>query len=83
MLRQQPDLVLEHLDLTFAEQHEAVRLGEVDVALIQNVGELDGLELERILSSPPVAVVPAESPLGRRRRDDDPGPLALQRATSL
>jgi hypothetical protein len=55
--------VLEHLDLTFAEQYEAVRLGEVDVALIQYVGELDGLEFERILSSPRVAVVPAESPL--------------------
>jgi hypothetical protein len=40
-----------------------LRQGEVDVALVQYVGELDGLEFERILSSPRVAVVPAESPL--------------------
>ena len=61
--RQQPDLRLEHLELTFADQYDAVRMGEVDVALVQYVGELDGLEFERILSSPRAAVVPAESPL--------------------
>jgi len=60
--RQQPDLTVVHVDLDLADQYEAVRLGEVDVALIQYVGELDGLEFERILSSPRVAVVPAESP---------------------
>ena len=61
--RQQPDLRSSTSSWTFADQYEAVRMGEVDVALIQYVGELDGLEFERILSSPRVAVVPAESPL--------------------
>jgi DNA-binding transcriptional LysR family regulator len=60
--RQLPDLRLEHLDLTFAEQYDAVRTGEVDVALVQYVGEIDGLQFERILSSPRVVVVPVESP---------------------
>ena len=61
--RQQPDLTVVHVDLDLADQYEALRLGEVDVALIQYVGELDGLEFQKILSSPRVAVVPAESPL--------------------
>ena len=33
------------------------------MALVQDVGELTGLDFERVLSSPRVAVVPVESPL--------------------
>lgn len=60
---QQPRLTLAFHDLDLVNQYDALRRGEVDVALIQYVGELDGLDFEPLLSSPRVAVVPASSPL--------------------
>lgn len=60
---QWPGLTLEYRDLDFMDQYDAVRRGEVDVAVVQFVGELDGVDFEPILSSPRVAVVPAGSEL--------------------
>lgn len=60
---QQPGLILEYQDLDLADQYDAVRRGEVDVALVQFVGDLDGVDFEPVLTSPRVAVVPASSQL--------------------
>jgi DNA-binding transcriptional LysR family regulator len=60
---QAPGLTLEHYDLDFADQYDAVRLGRVDVAVVHYVGELDGLRFEPVLSSPRVTVVPIASPM--------------------
>ena len=60
---QQPRLTLAFHDLDLTDQYDALRWGEVDVAVIQYVGDLDGLDFEPIFSSPRVAVVPASSPL--------------------
>jgi DNA-binding transcriptional LysR family regulator len=61
---QQPGLSLQYCDLDLTDQYDAVRRGGVDVAVVQFVGELDGIEFEPVLSSPRVAVVPAWSELG-------------------
>jgi DNA-binding transcriptional LysR family regulator len=58
---QQPGLSLQYCDLDLMDQYDAVRRGEVDVAVVQFVGELDGVDFEPVLSSPRVAVVPAWS----------------------
>ena len=60
---QQPGLSLRYCDLDLTDQYDAVRRGEVDVAVVQFVGELDGVDFEPVLSSPRVAVVPAWSEL--------------------
>ncbi|MEI4274192.1 LysR family transcriptional regulator [Klenkia sp. LSe6-5] len=60
---QAPGSVLEHHELTFADQYDAVRQGLVDVAVVHHVGELEGLLFEPVLSTPRVAVVPAASPM--------------------
>jgi DNA-binding transcriptional LysR family regulator len=39
---QQPGLSLQYCDLDLTDQYDAVRRGEVDVAVVQFVGELDG-----------------------------------------
>ncbi|WP_239339872.1 LysR substrate-binding domain-containing protein [Frankia sp. CiP3] len=59
---QQPGLALEFRDLDLLDQYDAVRRGEVDVAIVQFVGELDGVDFVPVLSSPRVAVIPASSP---------------------
>jgi DNA-binding transcriptional LysR family regulator len=60
---QRPRLTLAFHDLDLVDQYDALRRGEVDVAVIQYVGDLDGLDFEPVFSSPRVAVVPASSPL--------------------
>lgn len=60
---QQEDLTLEYRDLDLVDQYDALRRGDVDVAIVQFVGELDGLDLEPVLVSPRVAVLPTSSPL--------------------
>ena len=61
---QQPGLRLHYRDLDLVDQYDAIRLGEVDVALLQFVGDVDGVEFEAVLTSPRVAVVPAASEQG-------------------
>jgi DNA-binding transcriptional LysR family regulator len=61
---QQPGLILEFRDLDLVDQYDAVRRGEVDVAVVQFVGDLDGVDFEPVLSFPRVVVVPASSELG-------------------
>ena len=52
-----------HRPLTLADQHAALLRGEVDVALVHYLGDVDGLDLQLVMSTPRVAVVPASSPL--------------------
>jgi DNA-binding transcriptional LysR family regulator len=60
---QQPGVILEFRDLDLVDQYDCVRRGEVDVAVVQFLGDLDGVDFEPVLSSPRVAVVPAASEL--------------------
>lgn len=60
---QQQDLPLGYRDLDLVDQYDALRRGDVDVAIVQFVGDLDGLDLQPVLASPRVAVLPASSAL--------------------
>ncbi|WP_219465357.1 LysR family transcriptional regulator [Nonomuraea rhizosphaerae] len=65
---QVPGLVLDHRELDLASQYDAVRLGRVDVGVVQYVGPVDGLVFDRVVSVPRVAVVPARSPYADAER---------------
>lgn len=68
-----PGLRLLHEDLDMDDQYDAVRRGDLDVGLVQHLGDVDGLEFRPLLRTPSVVVVPAGSPLadaGRLTRDD-------------
>ena len=69
---QQHDLTLEYCDLDLVDQYDALRRGDVDVAIVQFVGDLDGLDLEPVLSSPRVAVLPASWRSARLRTSPFP-----------
>jgi DNA-binding transcriptional LysR family regulator len=58
---QYPDLVLDHVEVDWDSQYDAVRAGEVDVAVAHDVGPEDGLVFDRVLNIARVAVVPARS----------------------
>lgn len=63
-----PDLVLDTVELTWADQYDAVRTGEVDVALVHDVGGADDLATDRVLVTDRVAVVPVRSDLAEAPR---------------
>jgi len=60
---QLPDAVLVHIELDWDSQYDAVRDGDVDVAVVHDVGPVDGLRLDHVLRTGRVAVVPVSSPL--------------------
>lgn len=60
---QLPGHTLVHIELDWDTQYEAVRDGHVDVAVIHDVGPVEGVRLDRLFTTPRVAVVPAASPL--------------------
>lgn len=60
---QQPELVIGHRTLDMQAPYDAVRLGEVDVGVVMDLGPVEGLMFDRVLSMAPVAVVPVESDL--------------------
>lgn len=59
---QLPGSTLVHIELDWDTQYEAVRDGDVDVAVIHDVGPVEGVRLDRLFATPRVAVVPAASP---------------------
>lgn len=59
---QVPDLEFRYRELDLVSQHEAVRLGYVDIGIVQDVGLVDGLVFDHVLTMPRVAVVPSRSP---------------------
>lgn len=68
---QLPGAELVHVELDWDSQYDAVRSGEVDVAVVHDVGPVDGLRLDRVLRAERVAVVPASSPLADADRLDE------------
>jgi DNA-binding transcriptional LysR family regulator len=58
-----PDVVLTYVELDWENQYDAVRTGEVDVAVVHDVGGADDLTLERVLAMDRYAVVPSGSDL--------------------
>jgi DNA-binding transcriptional LysR family regulator len=56
---QYPELVLDHVEMDWDSQYDAVRSGAVDVAVAHDVGPADGLAFDRVFQAARVAVVPA------------------------
>lgn len=63
-----PGVTLMHRPLTLVDQYSALRRREVDVALVHYLGDVDGLNLQLVMQTPRVAVVPASSPLASSKR---------------
>ncbi|PXY27782.1 LysR family transcriptional regulator [Prauserella muralis] len=61
--RCRPDLVLTYVELDWPNQYDAVRTGEVDIAIVHDVGGADDLVVESVMDTRRYAVVPAESEL--------------------
>jgi DNA-binding transcriptional LysR family regulator len=68
LLTRCPDLVLTSVELDWQNQYDAVRTGEVDVALVHDVGGSDDLTLDRALEMERYAVVPTGSELAEADR---------------
>lgn len=58
-----PEIGVTYVELDWVTQYEAVRRGDVDVAIIHDVGGADDLRMESVLSTDRYAVVPATSEL--------------------
>lgn len=63
-----PGLQFVHQPLTLADQYTSVLRGKVDVALVHYLGDIDGLDLQFVMRTPRVAVVPAYSNVARARQ---------------
>lgn len=63
-----PDLLLTTVELDWEGQYDAVRSGEVDLAVVHDVGGADDLTLDRTLVVDRYAVVPVESDLAEAPR---------------
>ncbi|WP_435153964.1 LysR family transcriptional regulator [Amycolatopsis sacchari] len=63
LARCRPDLDLTYVELDWANQYDAVRSGEVDVAIVHDVGGHDDLFVETVMDTGRYAVVPADSDL--------------------
>ncbi|CAA9258289.1 MAG: Transcriptional regulator, LysR family [uncultured Actinomycetospora sp.] len=68
---QLPQSRLVHVELDWDSQYDAVRDGEVDVAVVHDVGPVDGLRLDAVLRTGTVAVVPASCALADAERLED------------
>ncbi|NYE18986.1 LysR family transcriptional regulator [Microbacterium immunditiarum] len=68
---QHPGVRLAFVELDWQNQYELVRTGDVDVAIVHDVGGADGLRIEPALLSPLVAVVPRESELAEAETLDE------------
>lgn len=58
---QYSELALDHVEMDWDSQYDAVRAGTVDVAVAHDVGPADGLVFDRVFETARVAVVPARS----------------------
>lgn len=63
VLGRRPDLELVSMELDWQDQYEAVRTGDVDVAIVHHVGGGEDLLVEHAMELDRWAVVPAESEL--------------------
>ncbi len=63
-----PDLALTSMELDWENQYDALRAGQVDVALVHDVGGADDLELDPVVELDRYAVVPVGSELAEAER---------------
>ncbi|WP_033294766.1 LysR family transcriptional regulator [Amycolatopsis jejuensis] len=56
-----PGLRVAYIELDWPNQYDAVRTGEVDVAIVHDVGGAEDLDIEPVMDTGRYAVVPAES----------------------
>ncbi len=68
LARHRPELRIAYVELDWERQYDAVRTGEVDVAILHDVGGAEGLALERVMDLERYAVVPVESDLAAADR---------------
>ena len=54
---------VDYVELTWADQYDAVRTGKVDVAIVHDVGGAEDLAVDFVMSTERCAVVPVESEL--------------------
>ncbi|OZE85693.1 hypothetical protein CH298_21120 [Rhodococcoides fascians] len=66
--RHHPRLELSYVELNWENQYDAVRTGEVDVAILHDVGGAEDLRVEQVIEIERCAVVPAESELADATR---------------
>ncbi|GAA4709601.1 LysR family transcriptional regulator [Pseudonocardia yuanmonensis] len=72
LARHRADLSLSYVELDWATQYDAVRTGEVDVAVVHDVGGADDLLVERVMDAERYAVVPVESELAAAEHLTEP-----------
>ncbi|MFE2749853.1 LysR family transcriptional regulator [Streptomyces scopuliridis] len=63
LARHHPALELVYVELDWANQYDAVRTGDVDVAILHDVGGAEDLLLERVMDTERCVVVPADADL--------------------
>ncbi|GHE89639.1 LysR family transcriptional regulator [Amycolatopsis deserti] len=63
LARCRPGLRLTYVELDWPSQYDAVRTGEVDVAIVHDIGGAEDLVVETVMATGRCAVVPAESDL--------------------
>ena len=63
LARHHPGLELSYMDLTWENQYDAVRAGDVDVAIVHDVGGAADLRAEEVMETERYAVVPADTDL--------------------
>jgi DNA-binding transcriptional LysR family regulator len=64
LLAEDPALTtVDYVELTWADQYDAVRSGAVDVAIVHDVGGADDLAVDVVMATERCAVVPVESEL--------------------
>ncbi|OZC72563.1 LysR family transcriptional regulator [Rhodococcus sp. 15-725-2-2b] len=66
--RHHPQLQLSYVELDWENQYDAVRTGEVDVAILHDVGGAEDLRVEQVMGIERCAVVPTESELADATR---------------
>lgn len=68
LARHRSDIEISYVELDWETQYDAVRTGEVDVAVVHDVGGADDLVVEHVMDNERYAVVPAESELAAADR---------------
>ncbi|WP_213571417.1 LysR substrate-binding domain-containing protein [Rhodococcus sp. USK13] len=63
LARHHPQLTVSYVEIDWANQYDAVRTGEVDVAILHDLGGADDLRVEAVMTTDRYAVVPVESDL--------------------
>lgn len=68
LTQEDPDITLVYVELDWENQYDAVRMGDVDVAVLHDIGGADDLAVEGVTEVERYAVVPAASDLAEADR---------------